>query len=146
MSRRSRQKARLGGAKASIDMNSLIDLTFLLLVTFMITLPAITNGVDLDLPESSEESQSDKEDESLEISIQKDSRIYLKKGGEEVPLNDATKYDDMAREVKNRLMLDPTTLVRVRADTNLNYGVVMKTMDVLQRCNARKVSLVTKTY
>ena len=40
MSRRSR-RGRVGGARASIDMNSLIDLTFLLLVTFMLTIPAL---------------------------------------------------------------------------------------------------------
>ena len=40
MSRRSRRGARTGVGKASIDMNSLIDLTFLLLVTFILTIPA----------------------------------------------------------------------------------------------------------
>ena len=41
MSRRSRRGARTGVGKASIDMNSLIDLTFLLLVTFILTIPAL---------------------------------------------------------------------------------------------------------
>ena len=43
MSLRSRRKhkGRTEGAKANIDMNSLIDLTFLLLVTFILTIPAL---------------------------------------------------------------------------------------------------------
>ena len=45
MSRRGRHAGRIGGPKASIDMNSLIDLTFLLLVTFMLTIPALEQGI-----------------------------------------------------------------------------------------------------
>ena len=49
MSRRGRSR-RASGAKANIDMNSLIDLTFLLLVTFMVTIPALEQGVSILLP------------------------------------------------------------------------------------------------
>lgn len=49
MARRSR-RGRVGGARASIDMNSLIDLTFLLLVTFMLTIPALEQGITVLLP------------------------------------------------------------------------------------------------
>ena len=45
MSRRGRHRRAVGGSKASIDMNSLIDLTFLLLVTFMLTIPALEQGI-----------------------------------------------------------------------------------------------------
>ena len=50
MSRRSRRGARTGVGKASIDMNSLIDLTFLLLVTFILTIPALEQGITIMLP------------------------------------------------------------------------------------------------
>ena len=50
MSRRGRHRGRIGGLKASIDMNSLIDLTFLLLVTFMLTIPALEQGISIMLP------------------------------------------------------------------------------------------------
>ena len=50
MSRRSRRGARTGVGKASIDMNSLIDLTFLLLVTFILTIPALEQGISIMLP------------------------------------------------------------------------------------------------
>ena len=41
MSRRHRHGGGIERPKASIDMNSLIDLTFLLLVTFILTIPAL---------------------------------------------------------------------------------------------------------
>ena len=50
MSRLRRHGGRIGGPRASIDMNSLIDLTFLLLVTFMLTIPALEQGISIMLP------------------------------------------------------------------------------------------------
>ena len=50
MSMRSRSRARREKAKANIDMNSLIDLTFLLLVVFIVTLPTLEQSVHIVLP------------------------------------------------------------------------------------------------
>ena len=50
MSRRGRRRGNFVESKASIDMNSLIDLTFLLLVTFMLTIPALEQGISIMLP------------------------------------------------------------------------------------------------
>ena len=44
-----RRRRRVERPKAQIDMNSLIDLTFLLLVTFIVTLPALEQGVNLEI-------------------------------------------------------------------------------------------------
>ena len=48
--RNRRRRAQRPGA--NIDMNSLIDLTFLLLVTFIVTLPALEQGVSIILPQA----------------------------------------------------------------------------------------------
>ena len=45
MSRRRRQRGEK--PKATVDMTSLIDLTFLLLVTFIVTLPALEQGISI---------------------------------------------------------------------------------------------------
>ena len=47
-----RRRRRVERPKAQIDMNSLIDLTFLLLVTFIVTLPALEQGVSILLPQA----------------------------------------------------------------------------------------------
>ena len=54
MSRR-RRHGRGDRPKAAIDMNSLIDLTFLLLVTFIVTLPALEQGISIMLPQAKTE-------------------------------------------------------------------------------------------
>ena len=47
---RRRRRVRGEKPKAAVDMTSLIDLTFLLLVTFIVTLPALEQGVSILLP------------------------------------------------------------------------------------------------
>ena len=59
MSLRRRNHARREGAKANIDMNSLIDLTFLLLVVFIVTLPTLEQSVHIVLPVGKTESRKD---------------------------------------------------------------------------------------
>ena len=47
-----RRRSRVERQKAEIGMNSLIDLTFLLLVTFIVTLPALEQGISIMLPQA----------------------------------------------------------------------------------------------
>ena len=49
---RMRRRSRIERQKAEIGMNSLIDLTFLLLVTFIVTLPALEQGISIMLPQA----------------------------------------------------------------------------------------------
>ena len=38
--------------EAKVDMTSLMDLTFLLLVTFIVTMPALEQGISIMLPQA----------------------------------------------------------------------------------------------
>ena len=69
MSRRSRRRVRGDGAKATIDMNSLIDLTFLLLVTFILTLPALEQGISIMLPRAKTDTLPNKNSKANRISV-----------------------------------------------------------------------------
>ena len=52
MSLRRRRRQRGEKPKAAVDMTSLIDLTFLLLVTFIVTLPKLEQGISIMLPQA----------------------------------------------------------------------------------------------
>ena len=72
--RRRRHASRLGGPKASIDMNSLIDLTFLLLVTFILTIPALEQGISIILPRGKTDTLQVKEHKPSTITIDAEGR------------------------------------------------------------------------
>ena len=132
-----RRRRRLRGEKpkASIDMNSLIDLTFLLLVTFIVTLPALEQGISIKLPQAKTDTLPDKDTKAHAISVDKDKNVFLDK--KQVTL------EDLAAQLKALVAEDPDVPVWVRGDEALSYGDVMDVVKVVYKCKVTKMALVT---
>ena len=80
-----RRRRRHGGSerpKAAIDMTSLIDLTFLLLVTFIITMPALEQGISIILPRAKTDSLPTKDNKATTITVDAANKIYLNNGNQ----------------------------------------------------------------
>ncbi len=136
MSRRSRHDRRRGDApRASIDMNSLIDLTFLLLVTFMLTIPALEQGISIMLPRAKTDVLPSKNAKANTITVDVNNKIYLN----DVP----TSLDQLEADLKSMVDRDPDVPVLVRGDERLEYGAVMDVVKVVYKCQVRKMALVT---
>ena len=135
MRRRSRAR-RAGGSKANIDMNSLIDLTFLLLVVFIVTLPTLEQSVHIVLPVGKTESQKDDKLKNVSVSIDKDGKIFL---GEAPTTHDALK-EALARAVAE----NPEVNVLVRGDVDADYGQVYEIVRIAKTCNVKHLGLVSK--
>lgn len=134
MSRR-RHSGRLGGPKASIDMNSLIDLTFLLLVTFMLTIPALEQGISIILPRGKTDTLQVKEHKPCTVTIDAEGRSYLN--------NTPITLDALEKELVAKVAFDPEVPVLVRGDERLTYGAVMDVVKLVYKCKVKRMSLVT---
>ena len=77
MSMRSRGRARREAGKANIDMNSLIDLTFLLLVVFIVTLPTLEQSVHIVLPTGKTSKAQNEKKKNVSISINKEGKVFI---------------------------------------------------------------------
>ena len=115
MSRRSRRGARTGVGKASIDMNSLIDLTF--------------------LPRAKTDLLPNKNNKANTITLDVNHKLFLN----DVP----TTLDELENTLKEKVALDPDVPVLVRGDERLEYGEVMDVVKVVYKCQVRKMALVT---
>ena len=135
MSRRSRRGARTGVGKASIDMNSLIDLTFLLLVTFMLTIPALEQGISIMLPRAKTDVLPSKNAKANTITVNVDHQIFLN----DVPVS----IDQLESDLKAMVEKDADVPVLVRGDERLEYGAVMDVVKVVYKCHVHKMALVT---
>ena len=135
MSRRGRYGRRVGAPRASIDMNSLIDLTFLLLVTFMLTIPALEQGISIMLPRAKTDVLPSKNAKANTITVDVNNKIYLN----DVP----TSLDQLEADLKSMVDRDPDVPVLVRGDERLEYGAVMDVVKVVYKCQVRKMALVT---
>ena len=139
MSLRRRNRARREGAKANIDMNSLIDLTFLLLVVFIVTLPTLEQSVHIVLPVGKTESQKDdKQPKNFSVSIDKQGKIFL---GEEPVTQDILK-ERLAKAVQE----DPESNVLIRGDVGAAYGDVYSIVKIAKDCNVKHLGLVSKEH
>ena len=132
---RMRRLSRVERQKAEIGMNSLIDLTFLLLVTFIVTLPALEQGISIMLPQAKTDQLPTKDKKANVVTIDKDSRIFFK----DRPVT----LDELETTLKAMAAEDPEVPVLVRGDERLDYGSVMNVVKVVYKCKVRRMALVT---
>ena len=135
MSMRRRRHLRREGAKASIDMNSLIDLTFLLLVVFIVTLPTLEQTIHVALPVGKAQKQDDKK-KNFSVTIDSAGKIFLG----EMPVT----QEDLKARLTQAVAEDPETSVVIRGDVRVGYGDVYNVVKTAKDCNVKHLGLVSK--
>ena len=117
------------------DMNitPLMDLTFILLITFIITFPLIEQGIPMDLPQA--DAQEIDEEQARTISVDRAGTVYL----DDVEIT----LEQLARDMEVLAAVDPHTTVLVRADEAIAYGRVMEVLKILTDARIARMALVT---
>ncbi len=119
---------------SDINMTPLMDLTFILLITFIITFPLIEQGVLINLPKGKASDLSAQEPRS--ISLNHEGKLYF----DNVPVS----KEELMVEVGRVAASDPSTTIYVRADRELRYGAVVDIMKILHDNNITRMALVTE--
>ena len=136
MSMRSRSRARREKAKANIDMNSLIDLTFLLLVVFIVTLPTLEQSVHIVLPTGKTSKAQEDKKKNLSISIDKFGKLFV--GDKPIA------HDDLKSAIEGSVRDDPEVNILIRGDVGASYGDVYDIVKIAKDCNVKHLGLVSK--
>lgn len=118
---------------SEINMTPLMDLTFILLITFIITFPMIEQGIPLDLPKAS---ASQLQENAHTISLNSRGAIYLD--------TESISMGDLTEAMGGLKASEPNATVYVRADTSLQYGEVMKILQILHDAGIARMALVTQ--
>ena len=119
---------------SEIQLTSMMDLSFLLLITFIISFPLIEQGIAVNLPRG--RSSDMKADKSHSITLDERHRIYF----DEAQMS----MDQLATELNRLAKKDPDAVVRVRADERLGYGDVVKVLRILHDAKIARMALVTQ--
>ena len=130
-----RRRQRGEKPKATVDMTSLIDLTFLLLVTFIVTLPALEQGISIMLPQAKTDQLPTKDKKANVVTVDSENRIYFK----DKPVT----LEELESTLMQLAAEDPDVPVLVRGDERLDYGSVMNVVKVVYKCKVRRMALVT---
>jgi biopolymer transport protein TolR len=118
---------------SEINMTPLMDLTFILLITFIITFPMIEQGIPLDLPKAT---ASQLHEDAHKISLNTEGLIYLDEA--------LITMGDLTEAMRALGTSDPDATVYVRADADLQYGKVIKILQILHDAGITKMTLVTQ--
>lgn len=128
---------------AEINVVPYIDVMLVLLVIFMVTAPMLTQGVKVDLPETtSDPIQADKDVESIVVSVDSNGAYYVAVGDEDSgPMSLSEVRGQVAKILSQRTSSD----ILVRGDENVDYGTVVRLMAALQGAGATSIGLITDT-
>ena len=127
------RKRRRRHAISEMNLTNLIDVVFALLIIFMITAPMMTQGVQVDLPET--ESENVEAHESIQVSINERREIFV--DHEMVSLVD---FRRTFREVFGGRADVP---VFVNADQKVPYGLVIRVISDIQNEGVVKLGFLT---
>ena len=123
-------------AFADINVTPLVDVMLVLLVIFMVTAPLLHQGIEVKLPKSVSQNLPTRPEDPLVLSITKKELYYLN----ETPIPKSQLRERLQIILKGR----KDKSVYLKADRNLPYGIVVETMDVLNRSGVEALGMVTE--
>ena len=130
-----KRRHRAGPQRISdVNMTPLIDLTFLLLIAFIITFPLIETGISIKLPVG----KTDKLPEKKAQNVTVDAKGVIHLNSKEV--SEAELEAQLATEVAK----DRDLAVLIRGDENLQYGAIVKIMRIMYNLQITRMALFTQ--
>ncbi len=117
-----------------INLTPLIDLTFMLLITFIITFPLIEQGIPVRLPKG--RAQDISQQDFKTISIDRHGTIYLE--------NARVSHEELALRMAPQAGTPQDAAVMIRADERISYGDVVKVLRILHGIQITRIALVTE--
>ncbi|MCA9740680.1 biopolymer transporter ExbD [candidate division KSB1 bacterium] len=116
-------------------MTSLVDVTMVLLIIFIIAAPFMRAGVKVELPKA--ENRSPQPREAILIAIDGQKQIYVNQKQVSV--------DNLSGVVKQLVSAAPQLPVLVEGDAAVPYGEVIALMDAVRNAGVENVGLVLET-
>ena len=129
-------------ANADINVTPFVDIMLVLLIIFMVAIPATVVAVKVDLPPAIPPPPGTKVEEPTLINIQNGGGIFIG----ETP----TSLDGLTGDLSRKLAADDPTLpptqqrVYIRADKQVRYGDFMSVMNTLQGNGFYQVALINE--
>jgi len=122
-------------AIAQINVTPLVDVMLVLLVIFMVTAPIIQQGVQVNLPQAKAGAIAGTE-EILIVTISKNGKVYLNDNVMSLP-----ELGDKLRAIRK---LQADKQVYLRADQDVRYGLVIKTIAEIKQAGIERLGMVTR--
>jgi len=119
---------------ADINVTSLVDVAFVLLIIFMITAPMMQGGVQVQLPRV--EARPLQPQQGVVVSVDRRGRIYVDQS--------TFSYEDFRATFRALVVRRKPAAIYLRADKGVPYGDVVRVLAVIRASGVRDVGLVAE--
>jgi|SRR6266567_3046511 biopolymer transport protein TolR len=123
-----------GSLVSQINVTPLVDVMLVLLVIFMVTAPIIQQGVEVNIPKVRAAALPGEEQQFV-VSITRDKQLYLN--------DSALSADELTQKLTAISAERPDRQVFIRADEEVPYGEVIRTMAAIKAAGIQNVGMVT---
>ncbi|MEA3466798.1 MAG: protein TolR [Thermodesulfobacteriota bacterium] len=123
-----------GGLMSEINVTPMVDVMLVLLIIFMVTAPMMTQGLEVDLPETTAKSLR-QEEEPVIISLDKDGKIMLGK----IEVSQAM----FRQQLEKQHGKNTEQPIFLKADKNVAYGIVASLMADIKDAGFDKLGMIT---
>ena len=120
---------------SDINVTPLVDVMLVLLIIFMVTAPMMTQGLDVDLPETTTKSLR-QEDDPIVVTIDKEGKISL----DQHEVTRKILYQELSGLDQGR----KEQPIYLKADKAVAYGVVVKIMADIKEAGFDKLGMITQ--
>lgn len=118
----------------NINLTSLIDVTLVVLIIFILISPMIELGIDIDLPQASRQKMT--QQEAIIISVAKENTVYLDNAQISI-----LKLEQRLKQIKEA---NPKVAVTLRGDKSIPYKNIIAVLDMVKKANIDRISLAVK--
>jgi biopolymer transport protein TolR len=124
-----------GGYVAEINVTPFVDVMLVLLIIFMVTAPMMSEGLEVDLPQTRHVEVLPTESENMLMTVKQDGSIYL------------DEYLVLREDLQEKLRLlvkEKNKALFLQADRNVPYGVVVDAMASIKEAGIVKMGVVAQ--
>lgn len=129
---------------AEINVVPYIDVMLVLLIVFMVTAPMLNQGIDVDLPQASNEPLDiDENLETLVVSITAAGEYFLSIGatGDE---RESVTLETVGEQVSRIVNANPEIQVLVEGDTEADWGAMITLITTLNQAGVTNPNFITQ--
>ncbi|MDM8214967.1 protein TolR [Desulfovibrio piger] len=126
-----------GGSKfvSEINVTPFVDVMLVLLIIFMVATPMMSQGIDVDLPQTKQVEVLPTESENMVMTVRQDGKIFLDEY--------AVELDDLENKLQ-ALVKEKNKTLFLQADKNVPYGTVVDIMGRIKAVGIEKLGVVAE--
>lgn len=126
-----------GGSKfvSEINVTPFVDVMLVLLIIFMVATPMMSQGIDVDLPQTKQVEVLPTESENMVMTVRQDGKIFLDEY--------AVELDDLENKLQV-LVKEKNKTLFLQADKDVPYGTVVDIMGRIKAVGIEKLGVVAE--